>query len=52
MADGNQRTQGEKDRDEIYIKLLSGIFKSLEKISSSLDSITNSCNCKNCKKSK
>jgi len=32
MADGLNRTNGEKNRDESIIKLLQGIFKSLEKI--------------------
>tara|TARA_Y100000590_G_scaffold427935_1_gene538687 strand:- start:2628 stop:2771 length:144 start_codon:yes stop_codon:yes gene_type:complete len=36
MADGMNRTDGEKARDEIYIKLLQGIFKSLEQISANL----------------
>ena len=32
MADGIQRTEGEKKRDDITLKLLEGIFKNLEKI--------------------
>jgi|APSaa5957512576_1039674.scaffolds.fasta_scaffold202218_1 hypothetical protein len=50
MADGQRRTEGERDRDNSFINLLNGIFKSLEKIGSEISKLSDNmgCNC-NCK---
>ena len=50
MSDGLNRTQGEKERDDIFLKLLTGIFKSLEKVGNELEKINDQLSQKSNKK--
>jgi len=57
MAGRTNRTEGERSRDNSFINLLNGIFRSLEKIGSEISNLSNKmeckCNCKcNCKSKK
>lgn len=53
MADRTNRTEGERSRDNSFINLLNGIYKSLEKIASEISNLSNKVECKcNCKSKK
>ena len=50
MSDGINRTPGEIERDDIFLKLLTGIFKSLEKVGTELEKINDQLSQKSNKK--